>query len=360
MRLIIAVICCAHATTAAMIIRPALLARTAAVGGRCSHVELNAVDEEDEDWVKARMAQENWEFSLRDAAAARTRQEAEQRLPEQPAERQGNLQPSSLDAIPAESASVQMMITHRMRYRLSELGYSEAAVDALAPQRAAEIIQAAAAAQSQQQATSGDAQPSEPPPADPNAVNAAHTDLQRALLSLLADSHGLTLPIGFDVLLRAIFERFAWLRAAEGLLGPSNVEMALRELAEAIDREHPGSVQFDARGLLHADEAALRGFQQRLMGGSSGAPPAAAAQEEPKPAQEQAGAGAAFSQSLLEYEARMSEMARATPKTEEEKRAARHQDMLDQIKQADAMDERLKQKQGGWKTDVTQRDNKID
>ena len=194
------------------------------------------------------------------------------------------------------------------------------------------------------------------PPADPNAVKAAHTDLQRALLSLLADSHGLTLPIGFDVLLRVIFERFAWLRAAEGLLGPGNIEMALRELADV----NPGSVHFDARGLLRADEAALRGFQQRLMGGSSGAPPAAAAQEEPKPAQEQAGAGAAFSQSLLEYEARMSEMARATPKTEEEKRAARHQDMLDQIKQADAMDERLKQKQGGWKTDVTRRDNKID
>ena len=118
------------------------------------------------------------------------------------------------------------------------------------------------------------------PPADPNAVKAAHTDLQRALLSLLADSHGLTLPIGFDVLLRVIFERFAWLRAAEGLLGPGNIEMALRELADV----NPGSVHFDARGLLRADEAALRGFQQRLMGGSSGAPPAAAAQEKPKPA----------------------------------------------------------------------------
>ena len=226
-------VCCADA---AIIVRPAgrptaLLARTAAVGGRCARLGLNAGDVEDEDWVKARIAQENRDFSLREAAAARTRQEAEQRS-EQPAQREGNLRPSGLDAVPAESAAVQMMITHRMRYRLAELGYSEADVDRLEPQRARRIIQAAAAgAQAQQQATSAHAQPSE---------------------------------------------------------------------------------------------------QERTQ-----------------------------AQSLLEYEARMSELARATPKTEEEKRAARHQDMLDQIEQADAMDERLKQGQGEWKTDFTDRYRKM-
>ena len=151
---------------------------------------------------------------LAEAASARTRQEAEERRLAQLAEREGSL--------PSESASVQMMITHRMRYRLAELGYSETDVDKLEPQRAAAIIQAAAnvqaaaAVQTQQQAASADAaQPSE---------------------------------------------------------------------------------------------------QER---------------------------------SLLEYEARMSAIARGKPKTEDEKRAAREQDLLDQIKQADAMDERLRQKQAG-------------
>lgn len=41
-----------------------------------------------------------------------------------------------------EGASVQFMMTQRMRARLVELGYSEAEVDALDPERAAAIIQA--------------------------------------------------------------------------------------------------------------------------------------------------------------------------------------------------------------------------
>jgi len=44
-------------------------------------------------------------------------------------------------AVGGDSASVQFMITQRMRQRLVELGYSEAEVDALDPQQAAAIIQ---------------------------------------------------------------------------------------------------------------------------------------------------------------------------------------------------------------------------
>ena len=45
---------------------------------------------------------------------------------------------------------------------------------------------------------------------------------------------------------------------------------------------------------------------------------------------------------VAEYEARL--RARSRPKTEEEKRRARHNEMLRQIEQADAMDERLARK----------------
>jgi hypothetical protein len=116
------------------------------------------------------------------------------------------------------------------------------------------------------------------PSADPNAVKAAHTDLQRALLGLLADSGGLAMPISFDGLLRVMFERFSSLRSVEGLLGPSNVEVALRELSNLVNPVHPGSVRFDGRELLSVDEAVLRDFQQRLMGRPA-APPEAPAEK---------------------------------------------------------------------------------
>jgi len=45
-------------------------------------------------------------------------------------------------AVGGNAASVQFMITQRMRERLAELGYSKADIDALHPQRAAAIIQA--------------------------------------------------------------------------------------------------------------------------------------------------------------------------------------------------------------------------
>lgn len=112
---------------------------------------------------------------------------------------------------------------------------------------------------------------------DPNAVKAAHTTLQRLLLDLLADQQGLSLPIGFDGLLRVMFDRFAALRGAEGLLGPNNVEMALHELSTLVNPVHPGSVRFDRGGLVFVDEAVLRDFRQRLMG--QAAPPEAAAEK---------------------------------------------------------------------------------
>jgi len=112
---------------------------------------------------------------------------------------------------------------------------------------------------------------------DPNAVKAAHTTLQRLLLDLLADQQGLSLPIGFDGLLRVMFDRFASLRGAEGLLGPNNVEMALHELSNLVNPVHPGSVRFDRGGLVFVEEAVLRDFRQRLMG--QAAPPEAAAEK---------------------------------------------------------------------------------
>ena len=116
---------------------------------------------------------------------------------------------------------------------------------------------------------------------DPNAVKAAHTTLQRLLLDLLADQQGLNLPIGFDGLLRVMFDRFAALRGAESLLGPSNVAMALDELSNLVNPVHPGSVRFDRGGLVFVEEAVLRDFRQRLMGqsGQAGAPPEAQAAE---------------------------------------------------------------------------------
>lgn len=114
--------------------------------------------------------------------------------------------------------------------------------------------------------------------ADLNAVKAAHTDLQRSLLSLLADQQGLNLPIGFDGLLRVMFDRFAHLRGAEGLLGPHNVEMALHELSNLVNPMHQGSLRFDRGGLVFVDEAVLRDLQQRLMG-SSAVPPEAAVEK---------------------------------------------------------------------------------
>ena len=115
---------------------------------------------------------------------------------------------------------------------------------------------------------------------DPNAVKAAHTTLQRLLLDLLADQQGLNLPIGFDGLLHVMFDRFASLRGAEGLLGPNNVEMALHELSTLVNPVHPGSVRFDRGGLVFVDEAVLRDFRQRLMGQSGqAAPPEAAAEK---------------------------------------------------------------------------------
>ena len=114
----------------------------------------------------------------------------------------------------------------------------------------------------------------------PGAVKAAHTTLQRLLLDLLADQQGLNLPIGFDGLLRVMFERFASLRGAEALLGPNNVEMALHELSSLVNPVNPGSVRFDRGGLVFVDEAVLRDFRQRLIGQSGqAAPPEAAAEK---------------------------------------------------------------------------------
>uniref|UniRef100_A0A7S2E315 DNL-type domain-containing protein n=1 Tax=Haptolina brevifila TaxID=156173 RepID=A0A7S2E315_9EUKA len=53
-------------------------------------------------------------------------------------------------AVSSESASVQFMITERMRTRLAELGYSDAEIDSLDPQKAAEIVQASAVPASSQ------------------------------------------------------------------------------------------------------------------------------------------------------------------------------------------------------------------
>lgn len=49
---------------------------------------------------------------------------------------------SASAAVGGEVASVQFMITQRMRERLEELGYAEADIDELEPQKAAEIVQA--------------------------------------------------------------------------------------------------------------------------------------------------------------------------------------------------------------------------
>eukprot|EP00966_Prymnesium_polylepis_P217860 5042023-Prymnesium_polylepis.2 len=112
----------------------------------------------EDDWVKARIAAEDRDFhARRDAArSARSRvwdEEAGARREEEPAEaarrdagreRERDDRRTPPAAVAAPAASVQFMITQRMRVRLTELGYSEADVNRLEPQRAADIIQAAA------------------------------------------------------------------------------------------------------------------------------------------------------------------------------------------------------------------------
>jgi hypothetical protein len=174
-------------------------------------------DDAEDDWVKASIAASDRAFHESREAAKSVRtsvweEEARVRREEEFAESARR----ESQAVAVEPAAVQFMITQRMRASLAELGYSEADVDRLEPQRAATIIQAATQA--------------------------------------------------------------------------------------------PG--------------------KRQAMGGGGGAAMSS---------EEQAG------QNLHEYEARMRDLARARPMTEEAKREAYDRDLLAQIEQADAMDERLAQ-----------------
>ena len=108
-----------------------------------------------------------------------------------------------------------------------------------------------------------------PRPIDPAMAAAAHSALQRSILSLLADWGGtLPMPARPDVLLRAAIERYAELLQFEAALTPLNVERALFEL----QGHAPYAVRVDRGDLVWLEPQALVEFRGRLMGGAAAGP----------------------------------------------------------------------------------------
>ena len=111
-------------------------------------------------------------------------------------------------------------------------------------------------------------------PVDPAIAAAAHTELQRALVSLLVEAAPtLQYPARPDTLLRMCCDRFAEVGRHAAVLDPGNVERALHELhgmcAHAIRVEPGGLVTWLEPNLLYD-------FQQRLIrSGPAPAPHAA-------------------------------------------------------------------------------------
>ena len=101
------------------------------------------------------------------------------------------------------------------------------------------------------------------PPPNPAAV-AAHTELQRVLLTMLATSGCVSPPVRIEALLLQALERFHdGVRAeAQQMLNPGNVERALLELQGHV----PGTLHLERGELVHANVDAIADFHCRLTG----------------------------------------------------------------------------------------------
>ena len=111
----------------------------------------------------------------------------------------------------------------------------------------------------------------QPPVKGINPV-AAHTAVQRKLLSALVEQGGtLALPLRPDALLRRLIEQYAEVAAVQAALSPGNIELALHEL----QGHAPHAVRVDRGVLAATDPVALAEFQARLIsvGGARAPPP---------------------------------------------------------------------------------------
>jgi len=93
----------------------------------------------------------------------------------------------------------------------------------------------------------------------------AHTELQRALLSLLVECPGLPLPASPAHLLHLAIEHYPDLSPFSDELSPSNVERALFE----IGGHEPNALHVKRGELINLNKQALAEFRARLMGTSS-------------------------------------------------------------------------------------------
>ena len=71
-------------------------------------------------------------------------------------------------------------------------------------------------------------------PVDPAMAQQAHTELQRALLALLAEHPGLPMPAHADMLLGMAIEFYPEVAPFANALHPQNVERALVELSNEV------------------------------------------------------------------------------------------------------------------------------
>ena len=116
-----------------------------------------------------------------------------------------------------------------------------------------------------------------PPGRDPAAaLAAAHTELQRVLLSHLVEAGSSIIPIPVPVLLGQALSRFpeAIRAEAHAVLTPVNVERALHELTSLVG---PHALHVDRGELLAVNVAALGEFQGRLLSATAARAPEALA-----------------------------------------------------------------------------------
>ena len=96
----------------------------------------------------------------------------------------------------------------------------------------------------------------------PRPPHAAHTELQRALLSFLVQRGGdLTLPLRVERILSLLLEKHPELRPFETQLSPAGVERALLELHGLA----PNALQIIRGELVTLDTPALDDFHDRLI-----------------------------------------------------------------------------------------------
>lgn len=101
---------------------------------------------------------------------------------------------------------------------------------------------------------------------NPAVALAAHTELQRVLLNMLATPGCVSTPIRVEPLLVQALEYFPERSRADAqlVLHPANVERALHELQGHV----AGAVQLERGELLAANAEAVADFHARLTGGA--------------------------------------------------------------------------------------------